>query len=353
MKRVSLHLLFWLLFWLQDVLLQFTWMAPYQTNMSQGEQLSRSIQVTLALLFSKAAVVYYILYQVIPRIGNGRDKLAISLLKMFLAFCGGVVLVRLTQHYFVNPYINHDKLNNVPIFRLRELLVSLLDIGFVVGLAIPCKFARLQLATKEKEKNLIRDKLETELKFLRNQTNPHFLMNTLNNIYGLARKNSAETPEAILKLSELLQFILYETTSNFISLADEVKVCEGYLDLERLRYNKRLTVCFKKELDSDAYPISPLLLLPFIENAFKHGISETRFESFIHVLLKVQDGQLDFSVENAKEDGEHARSKKTIGLSNVKRQLELTYTDYDLQVLDEPAVFKIRLQINLHTHVQI
>ncbi|HMC84072.1 MAG TPA: histidine kinase, partial [Chitinophagaceae bacterium] len=153
--------------------------------------------------------------------------------------------------------------------------------------------------------------------------------------------------------SDLLQFILYKSTSPFISLAEEVEIIEHYLKLEQLRYTERLNICFKKEMDRGAYHISPLLLLPFVENAFKHGISETRFETFIHMRLKVEKGKLQFEIENSKERVEPVKEKSKIGLSNVQRQLELTYKDFKLDVKNEEKTFKVKLAIDLFHHIEI
>jgi sensor histidine kinase YesM len=229
----------------------------------------------------------------------------------------------------------------------------MMDIGFIAGLAASIKFVRVQLAGKLKEKSLVKEKLEAELKFLRNQTNPHFLMNTLNNIYALARKKSDDTAEVVMKLSELLRFMLYESDGYFISLNDEVKVLEDYLDLEMMRYNDRLSVSFNKAIDHDNYRITPRLLLPFIENAFKHGISETRFESFIRIDIAAKEGWLDFTIGNTKENCHPDTPRNNIGLINVKRQLELSYKEYKLDVQNGGDTFTVHLSINLESHVQV
>lgn len=156
-----------------------------------------------------------------------------------------------------------------------------------------------------------------------------------------------------MRLSELLRFMLYETRENLISLSDEIKVLEDYLQLEMLRYNDRLSVCFNKEIDAEYYQITPLLLLPFVENAFKHGISETRFESFVHINVSVKKGYLNFKIENTKESNGNEPQKSNIGLGNVRRQLELTYSKYNLDVKDESDTFKVNLFVNLNSHVEI
>lgn len=198
----------------------------------------------------------------------------------------------------------------------------------------------------------MKEKLKTELKFLRNQTNPHFLFNTLNNIYALARKKSDEAPEAIMKLSKLLRFMLYDAAKPLITIGDEIKLLEDYIDLEKMRYKNKLTVDFSKQIDNEQQLIAPLLLLPFVENAFKHGTSESRFASFIHFEVKLCGGILKFWIKNTKEiDGQEC-TNTNIGLANVKRQLELLYDEYDIQVINEASLFIVLLTINLNSYAK-
>jgi len=238
-------------------------------------------------------------------------------------------------------------------FDLLGFLVALMDIGFASGVAIVIKQIRLQRATKEFEGNLIREKLETELKFLRNQTNPHFLFNTLNNIYALARKKSDDTAGAIMKLSKLLRFMLYETEKASIKIGEEIKMLDDYIDLQKMRYDETLTIKFSKEIDNDAEQVIPTLLLLFIENAFNHGASENRCKSYIQINLRLNNGILNFSIENTIENNKISNENENIGLNNVKRQLELMYKDYDLQVQQTSNLFNVYLTINLKSYAKI
>jgi two-component system LytT family sensor kinase len=329
-------------------MLQYTW---NMNDHSLDNQFGRAVGTAFISLPAKLLIVYYFIYRIIPKFWNIKTNRFWLIAEGTAVLIAGLFLFRLLGFYFVAPYMyeNHFPGN---FWYIRDMLVALLQLGYVTSIAIAVKFARLRQFAMERDKILIREKLETELKFLRNQTNPHFLMNTLNNIYALARRKSDEAPEAILKLSDLLQFILYKSTSPFISLAEEVEIIEHYLKLEQLRYTERLNICFKKEMDRGAYQISPLLLLPFVENAFKHGISETRFETFIHMKLKVENGKLQFDIENSKEQIEPNSKKSSIGLCNVQRQLELTYKDYTLDVRDEEKTFKVHLAIDLFDQVE-
>jgi len=320
-------------------------------DLSLNHQFWRAVLTAIAVLPSKLVIVYYFIYRVVPKLGNVKTNKFGFITEATLVFTTGLIMFRLSGIFIVNPII-YERHSPQDFFYIRDIFVSLLQIGYVTGIACAVKFARLRQESMERDKVLIKEKLETELKFLRNQTNPHFLMNTLNNIYALARKKSDDAPEAILKLSDLLQFILYKSTSPYIALAEEVKIIEHYLKLEKLRYTDRLNICFTKKIDKVNYQISPLLLLPFVENAFKHGVSETRFETFIHIRLEVENGMLHFEIENSKEMTEPAKDKNKIGLCNVQRQLELIYKEFKLDVKNEENTFKVQLSINLYHFVE-
>lgn len=196
------------------------------------------------------------------------------------------------------------------------------------------------------------EKQLAELNYLKSQTNPHFLFNTLNNIYSLARDRSALAPEAIMRLSKILRFMLYETSGDYISIEQELQMISDYIALEKLRYDDSLHVNYYHDIEDMKQALPPLLLIPLVENAFKHGVSETRVEPFIDIYLSVKDRQLSFLVKNSTEQFSAAQGvKENIGLSNLRRQLELLYTDYDLEVLEEELMFTAHLKINLAEHV--
>jgi two-component system, LytTR family, sensor kinase len=195
-------------------------------------------------------------------------------------------------------------------------------------------------------------KQEAELNYLKAQTNPHFLFNTLNNIYSLARDKSDLAPESILRLSKILRFMLYETSGNYIAIEKELQIITDYIALERLRYDETLRVNFNHDVEDMKQALPPLLLMPLVENAFKHGVSETRNQPFIDIHLSLKDRQLSFFVKNSTEAfAPQGELKENIGLSNLRRQLELLYTDYDLSVKQADSVFTAALKINLGSHV--
>jgi two-component system, LytTR family, sensor kinase len=202
---------------------------------------------------------------------------------------------------------------------------------------------------KEDAQFLRIEKQAAELNYLKSQTNPHFLFNTLNNIYSLARDKSDLAPESILRLSKILRFMLYETSGAFIAIEQEIKIITDYIALEKLRYDESLHVNFNYDVEDMKQALPPLLLIPLVENAFKHGVSETRGTPYVDIHLSIRQGQLLFIVKNSSEAA--SEIKENIGLSNLRRQLQLLYTDYHLAVQQSGAEFIATLRINLSTHV--
>ncbi len=204
---------------------------------------------------------------------------------------------------------------------------------------------------KQAEQQLRIEKQQAELNYLKSQTNPHFLFNTLNNIYSLARDKSDLAPESILRLSKILRFILYETGGDYIAIEQELKIISDYIDLEKLRYDDSLHISFKYDIEDMKQAMPPLLLIPFVENAFKHGASETRSNPFVDIYLSVNQRQLSFTVKNSAEIFGEQNVKENIGLANLRRQLELLYKDFELLVQSGESVFTATLKINLASHV--
>jgi two-component system LytT family sensor kinase len=211
-------------------------------------------------------------------------------------------------------------------------------------------YNHIQLRRSEQQLRI--EKQDAELNYLKSQTNPHFLFNTLNNIYSLTRDKSDLAPESILRLSKILRYMLYETSGAYIAIEQELKIMNDYIALEKLRYDESLLVNFNYDVEDMKQALPPLLLIPLVENAFKHGVSETRNRPFVDIHLSVKNRQLYFSVKNSSErQTEEGNVKENIGLSNLRRQLELLYKDYKLTVQQEEVMFTAVLQINLASHV--
>ncbi|HVK49920.1 MAG TPA: histidine kinase [Pseudobacter sp.] len=353
MKRFLLHFFFWFIYTLQATLLEMVWMEPMLNKFSQWQQWWISVHITMALNIPKILLAYFVMYVTVNRVLEEKGKFWNNIgIAAFVSLLS-IVLYRVIFNYYVIPYAIYDLAPQRALFDISRTLFALIDIGFAAGLAVALRLGRIQLAGKEREKKLLREKHSTELKYLRNQTNPHFLFNTLNNIYALARKKSEDTADVVMKLSKLLRFMLYESNKDFIPFTEELRMLDDYLELEKIRYSDRLTITFYKEIDSETQQVAPLLLLPFVENAFKHGVSETRFDSYVDIALVLKNGMLNFTIENTKEDNGKDKVTDSIGLSNVRRQLELMYAHHTLEVFNQPNTFKVHLTINLNSHANL
>lgn len=354
MKRVSIHILLWTLYLTQDTAFAYLADAGVLSHFSTSARIAIALKVCVGLLLPKIVLVYFLVYVMLERIIKQREKLTLNIFYTVLVFIVTLLIYRVLEVYIIYPFTYQGIRPAGNYFNAVSFLFGLMDLGFVSGTAIAIKVISLQLIAKEKEKLLIKDKLETELKFLKNQTNPHFLFNTLNNIYALARKKSDSTADVVMKLSKILRFMLYESGKEHITVGEEVKLIEDYIDLEKLRYNERLNIVFKKVISNESQIVSPLLLLPFVENAFKHGASENRFNSFIHIELHMNDEQLQFSIENNKDaDKMKQENCESIGLVNIRRQLELLYGDYNMKVENTKDTFKVILHVNLKSYGKV
>jgi two-component system, LytTR family, sensor kinase len=196
------------------------------------------------------------------------------------------------------------------------------------------------------------EKKQAELLFLRSQINPHFLFNTLNNIYSLAQYQPHLVSESVLRLSKILRYLLYETSHEFIPIDKEIKILTDYIDLEKLRYNETVTIDFNYEIEDMSERLPPLLLIPLVENAFKHGVSTSRGKRFVDVNCVIQQGKLHFVVKNSSySTSDYQETKDNIGLSNLRRRLTLLYKSSELVTEQKNSIFTAVLKINLSSHV--
>jgi two-component system, LytTR family, sensor kinase len=193
-----------------------------------------------------------------------------------------------------------------------------------------------------------RENLKSELSFLRSQISPHFLFNVLNNIVAMVRMKSEDLEPTVIKLSSLLQYMLYETDEEKVLLKNEVEYLQSYIDLQQMRFSSKLNMNVHFDVKEEWQAIEPMLLIPFIENAFKHGNGMQKNPE-IHISLKVENNLLDFRVKNKYVETDGSKDKTSgIGLSNVKRRIELLYEKKHLLRIDQlNGWYTVSLQIML------
>lgn len=275
------------------------------------------------------------------------------LLKKYTHFILGFIISALIFSYLqllmetriILPLL-YDRTNT---FCLNYLLVAFIHVYAIVLLAAIIKLLKDYFISRDLNQRLMQEKLETELKFLKGQINPHFLFNTLNNLYSLALQNDKNTATGILQLSHLMNYMLNESNTNFVELSKEIELINSYLSLEKLRYAAKLRASFDVKGKIGNVHIAPLLLLPFIENAFKHGISQKSDDNWLLIFLEVIDDKINFSVENStphQVKEQHLIKNNGIGLKNAKRRLQLIYGDnYSLNINNGIDYYKIDLII--------
>ncbi len=342
-QRISLHLLFWVVYVpLNATLGCILSRTPLEEGFREsliGEAFSLPVKLLLT---------YFIFYYVIP-LYLDRSKIWKLLGLLLMAFAAATVIYQLEMAYIYYPIFRPGESYNF--LNPKGLLLTEFDLFITLAAAVTIKMIRVHYKSLEFEQELMREKLQSELSFLRAQTNPHFLFNTLNNLYVLARKKSDKTPDAIMMLSKIMRFVLFECRAPRISVSDEAKVIQDYIELEKLRYNKRLTVDYQEDMDNPNTPIAPLLLLPFVENSFKHGAGGTTGDVQILIKIMLRDNHLTYTVQNTLDpdyDSSGNVNNGGIGLRNVERQLDLLYPDqHQLKIEREHGFFTANLKIDL------
>lgn len=348
-KRILYHVLFWISYVLFKSYLNFEAEAFLEKHKSDFQFFLENILTQLILLTVKVPLVYtlfYIAHKYLAKTWNiYKTVFMVTTLFTVSSICYAFV-----SHYFVMKIIFNQPITVKMVITVGSVLYSFFVLCFTCGIALAIKLIRLSRRQKEATQELLKKKLETELNLLKSQVNPHFLFNTLNNIYALAIKKSEHTAPVVMKLSKLLRFMLYESSNERIFLSQEIKLLEDYIDLEKIRYNERLKLKLIVQNSTSDSKITPLILLPLIENAFKHGASESMNDAFITIELTEINNQLRLMIENNKEEKDPTEVKEGIGLKNVRRQLELTYGDFKLEIANHQHSFIVNLRIDLNSY---
>lgn len=305
--------------------------------------------VILILLYGALnLIIFYVHYFVVNPllIGTGRYWRAIGYMTLLLAISITIKYgIALYYEDIILQYRDSDGQQKI-LTPAQYTAAALLSGLFFMLLSTAVYVISSNFKTSEDRKNLETEKLNAELAFLRSQINPHFLFNSLNNIYSLAYKKSDKTPEAILKLSEIMRYMLYDSNEKTVLLEDEINYLENYIELQKLRFKEKVHVDLHVDMDKEGHRIMPLLLISFLENAFKHGVS-TDADKPIRIAISVQNGRLHLKTENAKNRVNKDQTKG-VGLTNLKRRLQLGYPDrHTIHVVESEHYYSSELFIYL------
>jgi hypothetical protein len=341
------HFLYWLLYYGMTI-------ALYS---GLHETVSTQMLMTTGIMVAVQAVFFCInTYFLIPRLLFTRKYGWYALSLLLLLMIDPFVFQSLQYLYglWAVPHLTRT----TKWFSIPGWIVEVIICIYALGLATGVKFAKDTLINQHIQREREKHYLETELKFLRAQIQPHFFFNTLNNIYSLTLKKSDQAPDIILKLSDLMSYMLYESTAPLVPLSKEIDYLRNYLDVEQLRFGHRLTIDFSIKGATTGVQIPPMILILFLENSFKHGVKHNISDILLTIYLKVETDYLFFHVENPVSEDEwpparfpaaqQAADNKGIGLKNVRRRLDLLYGDrYILDIREENKVFIVSLKMPL------
>ncbi|PYF68411.1 sensor histidine kinase [Pedobacter nutrimenti] len=298
-------------------------------------------------------VAYVNLYVLFPRFFAKQKYLLYCLSAILLLFCCSL-FTRVLSEWYVEPVFLANSTHPDPIFIWYFLFKGMLwFLSPVLLFTLVIRIFQQWFIQQQQQQEMIREKLNAELNFLKAQVHPHFLFNTLNNLYALTLESSPKAPKVVLKLSELMSYMLYDSQSGDTFVQKEISHIRNYIELEKLRYSDRLEVSLNVSGKLDHKRIAPLLLIPFVENAFKHGLSNDTDQVWVTVDVKVKAGWLIFKTENScaetLKENDLDNYKGGIGLQNVRRRLILLYPDaHELKVSKEPGRFTADLKIKLN-----
>ncbi len=343
--RVLAHMLFWLL--------SLGFLSVFFGRITSDYAFS--FRFACLMLPVAIGTTYFINYSLVPKYLLSR-----KIGKFLLYFIYTLILSMYFQMWvlaltFISiAEYNYEKLGPVA----GDFIFQPVGLYSIVVLGAALKLLRLWMKAERERAALKTASLEADLKLkeaelqlLKGQIHPHFLFNTLNNLYGLALEKSEAVPGSILRLSALLDFLLYRSNKPLVPMADEIKLISDYIELEKLRFEERLLLELDIQADESDYEIAPFLLFPFVENAFKHGFMQQDQQLFLSIELKTKEGWLNLKVKNS-----YSREEKGsglaggVGLSNVKKRLLLLYPKrHELDIETDKEYFVVNLKLDLTT----
>ncbi|MGC1473164.1 MAG: histidine kinase [Psychroserpens sp.] len=342
-KQVLLHFIFWAL-----VLAFFTYFFGVS-----NKQYYDTFLFSCFLMPITISTTYVSIYKLIPDYLITKKYWRFALYTTYTLIISAYLLT--VSIFFSLIYIsNFDYAEMNP--ATKNIIFISTAVYLVVFLVSAFKLLKLNIIQISKTKTLESKILDTQLKlkeqelhYLKLQIHPHFLFNTLNTMYGFALKKSDKTPEMVLKLANLLDYVLYQTEKPLVLLSEELEHINDYIALEKMRFNDAISIPMTIDITSHEITIAPMLLLPFIENSFKHG-SISNGTLTIDINLKANSDYIDFRIKNS--NSENISKVPGIGLENIKKRLELLYpSQYELHIAETTAHFEVKLLLKNRSHV--
>jgi sensor histidine kinase YesM len=348
--RVSRHIAFWFAWLVFHGIIYGSFWRGGDGPFGEGMGSAFFVSFSEALIFMPAHIFlsYAIIYYLLPRFLFKRQYLKLVVGLLFF-----LILTALFSHLISITLISEFRRvagvggHTNPL--LFGLMAGLRGSNTVAGFAAAIKLIKFWYLKNEESQKLEKEKIQAELLALRNQLHPHFLFNTLNSLYSLTLQQSKQAPNAVERLSDLLRYILTESNKSVVPLKAELSLLRSYIELEKIRIGERLQISFVQQGNIEAFEIAPLLLLPFVENAFKHGVRNQLDPVWITLRAEMEEETFLFQIVNGKSENSDPITSTGIGLQNIQKRLELLYADrFQLKLTDEGDLFIVTLKVELN-----
>lgn len=353
--RIKCHLIFWFFWWVYFAVLHAA--NPFgKPEISYFRNPVFTFTESVFFLIGHILLTYGMLYWVLPKFIL-KKKYVLAVISIFILwFFGGILHLYLINDIFPKVLslilperflVNTQRPPSASFF--MALLATYKGAFMVAAIAFVIKFGKYWYLKEQRNLQLQKENTEVQLKLLTAQVHPHFLFNTLNNIYSQTQTESPKGSKMIMELSDMLRYILAEGSKLQVPLKKELTMIQDYINLEKVRYGNKLDLHLSIPEETGKLQIAPLLLLPFVENCFKHGASKFLTNPWINLKIEIKEKKIFLKLMNGKDDNmEERHSKLGTGITNVQKRLNLLYPDkYELQISDEREVFVINLWINL------
>ncbi|CAM3759577.1 sensor histidine kinase [Aquirufa aurantiipilula] len=339
-KPILLHVIFWACF----LALPY-WMRP-SPNTTDPQALQRYNSWTyffVAFAFSNIPFFYLNTEILIPKILK-KKGIVLYLILLSIAIPGMIwVYYELQEFIIISDHVKGRGGG----FRRGPFMGTIFQLLFIIAIGVSYRFLSDNLKEKEIQKEEENERLKSELSFLRSQISPHFMFNVLNSIVSLSRRKPEMVESVVIKLSELMRYMIYETTDAKVAISKEMVYLENYIELQKIRFGNDIEITFNHKLADTPNSIEPMLLIPFVENAFKHGVGMV-MDPIIEITLLDDREKLYFGVKNkvSSQISEKKDDSSGIGLTNVKRRLELLYpNEHQLKITEDGEYYQIELEI--------
>jgi uncharacterized membrane-anchored protein YhcB (DUF1043 family) len=353
--RLRRHVAFWVFWWLfQGFLYSF---IPVNNGDSYWENLGMAMLDSLIFMASHIFLAYSLMYFVVPRFllaqrywATASWTAALFIATAFSSVFLGNYVINPVRTYLAHGGYVHDYFEKRPVLVFHSLLAGLRGGITIGGIAAAIKLMKYWYVKEQRNLQLQKENIASQLQLLKAQVHPHFLFNTLNNIYSHTQNTAPVASRLITGLSDILRFILYESSQPLVPLSKELKLMKDYINLEQIRYGNKLDLHIDLPAKTNDLYIAPLLMLPLIENCFKHGASTMLEQPWISLQITLNSRQMQMKLLNGKTNETVAAKDQPsgIGIQNVQKRLSLLYPDkHELVINNEEDVFIVNLKMEL------